>query len=361
MSAPTSPKESAPKQKPLLPPPENFWKRYSPRHEMPLSSALSVFLHALVIGLILLVGYLLQLRWYSPDSKPPENDVVRLEGEPEGGSGPAGMPGDGDRPTEVPFSSGSDPYAKLILTTPMETTETPGIELDPETIRTDVPDPSETEFIEKLKALGKEPEIKKAAPPVIDKKGPPLVAKKSSGGGVKGGTLGSGGTGFGKGKGRGVGDGTGTGGAGGPLTRQEFLARRWKFDLSGPPKMHLDKLAKVGFIVGIEGDDGRFYTVADLKRQPAELRRDNFEKYQDAVKWENTRPDSISGVAREMGLKMNVRRILLFLPRDREEKVAQEEMRFAKEQRRALDSFRHVWFDFELRGGVYEPRAKSLE
>jgi hypothetical protein len=40
-----------------LPPEERFWRRYSPHHEFPLSSATSVALHVLVVVLLLLVAW----------------------------------------------------------------------------------------------------------------------------------------------------------------------------------------------------------------------------------------------------------------------------------------------------------------
>jgi len=363
MSTTTQKKTDAAKQRPLLPPPEAFWKKYSSRHEFPFSTAASIFLHVFVVGLILLIGFLAQLRWYSPENKPVESDVVTLEGEPglEGGSGPAGAPGEGDRPTEFSLPGTADPYAGLISKEPMDVDDSP-VEIDPNAVRPDAKDDaSSTDIIQKLLDAGKEPEDKKTPPAKATDKKPKATPKKSNGGGVKGGTFGSGGTGFGTGTGSGTGPGTGGGGFGRPLTRQEFLARRWKFDLAGSPKVHMDKLTKVGFVVGIEGVDGRFYTITDLKSVPVEVRLDNYAKYKDAVQWENRVPESVMSVAKEMGLTMPVKGILLFLPKDREEKIAREEQRFAKQIRRTLKSFQHIWFDFEFRDGAYEPKAKAVE
>jgi hypothetical protein len=69
-------KPTATKQRPLLvPPEEQFWKRYSPHNEFPLSNATSIALHVIAIGLILLIAYLIDLN----REKKPDNPVATLE------------------------------------------------------------------------------------------------------------------------------------------------------------------------------------------------------------------------------------------------------------------------------------------
>ena len=41
----------------LLPPEQRLWQRYSPHNEAPLSGVTSTVIHALVIGLLLLIIY----------------------------------------------------------------------------------------------------------------------------------------------------------------------------------------------------------------------------------------------------------------------------------------------------------------
>jgi hypothetical protein len=78
--------------KPLVPPDEQFWVRYSPHHEFPLSSITSITLHLLLI-LLLLVGIWLawKLGW-TEDTRGVPIDPVVLEG---GGSGPGTGPDKG--------------------------------------------------------------------------------------------------------------------------------------------------------------------------------------------------------------------------------------------------------------------------
>jgi hypothetical protein len=109
---PTTPENKAPapvgKSRDLLvPPDEQFWQRYSPHHEFPLSSATSAVLHILGLGLLLLIAWIL----LSGEKKP--NDVPKMEpvalevgpnekGDIRGGRGGGGNDGGGgsDKPTD---------------------------------------------------------------------------------------------------------------------------------------------------------------------------------------------------------------------------------------------------------------------
>ena len=62
---------------PLFPPEEQFWKRYSPHHELPLSATGSLTLHGLIIGLLLLAGFIAAiLGWNATKHNAPFETVV---------------------------------------------------------------------------------------------------------------------------------------------------------------------------------------------------------------------------------------------------------------------------------------------
>src|SRR5262249_13729467 len=81
--------------RPLLPPDDSIWQKYSPHFEAPLASATSLFLHGLCIGGLAIFG----VTWWvatQEAAKPPKMDVVMVEGDGsglEGLSGEAGLPG----------------------------------------------------------------------------------------------------------------------------------------------------------------------------------------------------------------------------------------------------------------------------
>jgi hypothetical protein len=100
-----------------VPPEEQFWQRYSPHHEFPLSSATSTVLHALIIGLFILIGVLL-FTGDGEGKKPPTIDFKVVKGEPGrkpggpggGGGSPEGVgnkPGGKDKPGGTEVSGGA--------------------------------------------------------------------------------------------------------------------------------------------------------------------------------------------------------------------------------------------------------------
>jgi hypothetical protein len=58
------------------PPEEEFWVRYSPHHELPLSSVTSVALHILAIVFLALIGWI-AVNFFD-DNKPPEVTAVAI-------------------------------------------------------------------------------------------------------------------------------------------------------------------------------------------------------------------------------------------------------------------------------------------
>jgi hypothetical protein len=176
------------------------------------------------------------------------------------------------------------------------------------------------------------------------------------------GTGGLGGPGSGPGLGKKFGPGIGSGRPGGrPVSKQEIYALRWNFDLSGDGAEHARKLAAMGVTVGIIDGKGNFYYVTDLNRRPAEVKRDKMPNLQEIVGWQNRKAESIQALARELKLPVVPQAIVLMLPKEREEKMAAEEARFAAEQGRPLNTVRRTWFDFRLRNGVYDPVGIRFE
>jgi hypothetical protein len=169
------------------------------------------------------------------------------------------------------------------------------------------------------------------------------------------------GGGIGAGKGNKLGPGIGDGGLGRKATKQEILARRWRFDLTGDPKTHADKLATIGFTVAVADVQGRFHIIRDIKRRPVELAPADLSKYADAVRWANSDPRSVQGLAQELRLPFVPRFVVLFLPQDREEKIAAAEHAYAARTRRDLRTVTATWFDFRLRGASFDPTVIRQE
>jgi hypothetical protein len=351
---------TAVKQPELVPPEEKFWIRYSPHHELPLSGLTSLVAHALVIGVLLLASLRLALNQESETLRPPRMDVVQLEG--GGGDGLEGLGGElgsapGSEKTEVaqtPESSVPEPGKAF---TPLAQNPS-GFELS-WTPSSPVPSEEKDIFRELIQdaqeQASKEPPKKVSDPPPTPPKKPVTVAgnQKNNPGAKNGGLSGPA---TGPGKGNKSGPGIGRGGLDGrPLTKQEIFARRWRFDLTGQAKEHAEKLDAMGIILAMPNPRNKgLLVVQDLKRRPVEVRPENAMMWKDAVKWYNNKPDSVASLARELRIPPPPAFILL-LPQEREEKMAQEEKRYAESQGRNPQDVIETWFDFQLRNGTFEP------
>src|ERR1043166_8396917 len=78
---------------PLIPPEEQFWKRYSPHHEAPLSGVTSTILHLLAILLLLGVIWLQNKLKLAEENRSLPVDPVRLNLTGGGGGSPTGKDG----------------------------------------------------------------------------------------------------------------------------------------------------------------------------------------------------------------------------------------------------------------------------
>src|SRR5205814_9572308 len=137
------------------------------------------------------------------------------------------------------------------------------------------------------------------------------------------------------------GAGIGKGGIGGrKATDQEIFAWRWRFDLSGDAKEHARKLAAMGVTVAIPDQNpaAGFFIITDLNRRPVDMKKDNLAAFKDAVKWYNTRAESVQALAAELQLPFVPKFVVLLLPKDREQKMADLEAQYAKAQRRDVNT-----------------------
>jgi hypothetical protein len=168
--------------------------------------------------------------------------------------------------------------------------------------------------------------------------------------------------GVGQGGSGGLGKGTkGTTGrpGGRKATKAEIYAWRWKFSLGRNAKEHVDQLRAIGFTVVLEAPDGRVFFVKNLSRVPIEIVPGDLRKFEDAAKWKNEKVESLVAFAQETKLSFIPARVVMCLPLDRQEQIADEEMRFSKVHRNDLQNVRETHFVFQLRDGAYVPEATA--
>jgi hypothetical protein len=337
------------KDTPLCPPEESMWQKYSPHFELPLAGFTSFFLHGLLLGVMIMIGIGLLFATDVEATKPPSMDVVMLAAGSgfEGGGGEPGLPG-------APDAGGTKRTEQV---TPLPQFDKTEYKQPPRLLKDAPPElglpliddgiaPVNSELSIQLERLAKEAadqarkELK-----AIEKQpvGPPGDLKKP-------GKIGTGNP-----------KGTGGPGGGGTATQQQIFAWRWHFELGGDPKEHIRKLIAMGVHVAVVSPQGQAYFITDLKRRPAEMTKGTVPDPKEVVSWENRSQPSIVGFAREMKLPFMPKRVVLLLPKEREQKMAQEEARFAGEQGRDVRTVTKTYFDFRLRNGAYEPLGIRLE
>ncbi len=329
----------------LAPPRDSVWTKYSPHHEFPIAFTAAAALHGLIFVAILAAGLFLYARWHGEPSAPPKLDVAfvmadKADGLAPGGGSDPGTPG--NQTEQV------DPKEPPKVTNDISILSLPKLDQIPPTKaqpQIDVPTISDAPPNIQKVFEGIERNLTPTPEPT-----PRIVVPKGAGGGQGGG-------GVGPGKGPGV--GPGPGGVGGipgeAATRAEILAARWRFNPSGSPHEHVQKLIAAGVRVGFKDGNGFFWQIADLKKRPVALQREPFEKYKDTVKWFNQEPRSVIGLANELRLPAPPLQFVLLLPQDREQKLADAELKFAKDRNRDLSKVQETWFDFRSVGGSFEP------
>ena len=339
-----------------LPPDETFWKRYSPRHECPIAGSASTLVHLVALGGVILAGLAMSWRWYGEKAQPPAMSVVYVEGNGATVGNPAAAAV--RRKTAAPKTSRSDRNRS----SPRSRRRNRRIRSFwcrgscPAKIRTSL-----------CRCLRRRPTSTRRSRRCRKKTPRPAAANaKSSGSKSTGlGSTGDGG-GLGTGKGTGVGPGNGPGDGTGPAgattksIRAQILANRWHFDSGGSPRERIAKFAAVGITLGFTDFTGNLYVIEDMKRRPVKFHLDSFDRYKDIVKWANNKDDpALPGLARELGLPLTLAQLVLLLPPDREQKMADEEMRYAREKGYDFSKVEGTLFDFVLMQGVYEPVVKG--
>lgn len=118
-TAPT-PKAKTKMARPAGLPDERFWIKYSQHHELPLSVTSSVFIHAVVLGLVglILAGILSGL--FSKTVRPADVKTFAMAG---GGGGDPN--GNTDGPSDIALPSGNEVKEKPILPIPFSPSRPP--------------------------------------------------------------------------------------------------------------------------------------------------------------------------------------------------------------------------------------------
>ena len=305
-----------------VPPEEQFWRRYSPHGEAPLSLAGSIALHTLGLGgALLLIIYIASLLSKTTQSLPVEPVRLALGG---GGGSKAGT-GDTKGIGRAPEDLG----------TPDENPQ-PGIDDAPPRPALDkveiskVEDkytPADARYINQSNS-----EPAKAFARLDDKlrnKFKPTDGLEPGKG--KGGTGSGGGTGDGTGPGEGAGAGPGKA----TLNKREKRMLRWhmRFTANSGTE-YLAQLRGLGAILAFpvtEGADPTYKVVHDLHRGRAKLQDEDLSKIS-RIYWIDDNPKSVKDILDALGLSLprTPSRFVAFMPQELEDKLFQQEKRYVE-------------------------------
>lgn len=336
-------------KKKAAPPEERFWQRYSPHHEFPLSTAASIFLHVLGVGLLVL-GAILVSR-LGLEQKPPEVASVMIEG---GGGGREEGVGDNSGKGIIP--SGIE--QKDVVRQPINLPQPPKAEqltnVQPRPADIDLK-PSENARVIDDSALGEQlSNIGQQAKTQIDG----IIAGKGKGGEGSGG---------GKGKGRGTGDGdkVGPGTGSGKISQREKRQLRWvmMFDTRDGSD-YLRQLSGLGAILALPQGEGSYYVIRDLLKRPAVGMTEDLGKL-DRIYWIDDKPQSVASLANALGIPPPPL-IAAFFPQSLEKELLDKELAYFQRRKPngQEDEILETRFRVLPRGGgkyeavVHEQRAR---
>jgi hypothetical protein len=295
------------------PPAEEFWHRYSPHYEAPISGVGSLVVHLIPFALFLamvILGIGLSNR-----SKI-EFEAVRLPG--GGGGNPNGR-GDGPGVGNAPLVEDTNNLAKEETTdnlTPLN--DRPP--LDPtkvaEVKRMFDSDPDAMRFInsgnQNFDAIAKN-----LNQDILGKIRDGMTPGKGQGGPGSGG---------GEGKGKGTGTGPNTGAGKGTLTEREKRMLRWVmvFETQNPHD-YVKQLAGLGAILAIPTGSGQYKLIKDLMHPQlvdedvASLNR---------IYWVDDKPQSVASVLQILKVSMRPTHFVAFMPQELEQRLGEMERQY---------------------------------
>jgi hypothetical protein len=317
MVAPSSAasKSASPQVKKLMPPEEKFWQHYSPHHEFPWSSVISVALHGLAVFLVVVL-FVRLAKEDNEDAPLPLEPIVIAGG---GGNihGVGNAPGhatpkeaENETTTEEPATTTpteKQPKLNQVIEDPLKLPE-----LTQKNTRTITPPNA---AIQGLAALSKDARAEAFEG---------LAAPK-----------GGGGTGRGGGKGSGIGTGEGEhAGAGkeSTLNNRQKRTLRWTMTFNtANGEDYLRQLSALKAILAVPVPQGGAYWVFDLshgRHHPVTKTNLNYLK---RIFWVDKTTGSVRNLAGALGLQQQPPWIAAFFPVSLEQKLLKKELAYARE------------------------------
>ena len=335
----------APAAKPgLVPPEEQFWHRYSPHQEAPLSGVGSLTLHVLGFGFLFLAALIIaKLAGENPASLPVEGVSIQGGG---GGKveGTSKDPGTALNKEDTPANPDAPPPTPDVART----------ELPKDAVKdkSGVDFPKEEEAVRPLNsAADRLAALSEKARERLVLRDPPKAAP-----------AGGGGTGSGGGTGAGVGTGTGAGVGPGKGTMNQRTARMLRWTMTFDTRSghdYLNQLRGLGAILAIpkDGADGEYLVIRDLTPGRAKPAEEDVRKI-NRIFWIDSTPRSVVQIMQALGLNRHPSHFVAFMPEKLEQKLfeLERDYRGLKEEQIFETKFR-----VNHTGRGYEPEVISQQ
>jgi hypothetical protein len=315
-------------RQPLVPPDEQFWKRYSPHHEFPLSNVTTLCVYVL-IGVVLYLGYRFGGAIFT-DREPLPVEPITLGGGGDGGEGGNNGRGDDPNPPEdIPDTADKLPE-----------------KFKPRDKLTDLPHPkvNSDSFSDVVAPddMASKQYFDNGNLAVVSFGSVQDEARKKLMEGLRGkpGRPGEPG-----------GDGPGPGGKGKILNDRQKRVLRWTmlFDTTSG-RDYLQQLGALKAFVAVPTPNG-YMVIRDLNARPAAGKVEDLKELK-RIFWVDNRPDSVRPLAEALGVKPAPDHLVAFFPQELEDELLKKELKFngLKE-----DEIKETRFRVMKRGNGYVP------
>jgi hypothetical protein len=140
------------------------------------------------------------------------------------------------------------------------------------------------------------------------------------------------------------------------LSRQQKREMRWRIDFSGSPQEHLVKLRALEVTLALPTRQPGAYLLVDLTRMPPAAKRDDLAQQRNKIKWFNSSPPSLQGLARALNLGEVPPYAVIFLPAKMEAEMQQLEHDYGGLEEHQIEL---TEFEIQRHDGRYRPVVVS--
>lgn len=329
MATPTQP---APETA-VKPPDERFWVKYSPHHELPISSLASVAWHVFGLVLIVLIAFVVSFN---------RNDDMPIE--------TVGWPGGGGNPLAAGTASSAGGAGGLVdATKPREQPKDAR-----STDKTNVDDPITVAATDIFRDITDDADAQRKIAKIAERGTDALDRLNRLDQGLRDAlaSKGKGGPGGGGGRGRGDGPGTGDGsGYDGKLSQTAKRRLKWtiRFNTSSGID-YLRQLNALGATLAIAvPPENDVKVIKSLLSRPVKFEQEDLGRLmRDHIYWIDDKPDSVQQLAQALGLDFQPERVGAFFPKELENRLLQKELAY---QGKREEQIRETQFQIVMRGG----------